>query len=242
VQEPDTPFAPAWARRAFLGQLALMTAAFATTACAPSLSAPAPPAPAATPDPGAGLPPLPPLEFTDSWASRITGKYRGVFDSPSIDDGTAVFNAHTFMQGFEDMYGVSDWDVSAVVVIRHRAVPMVVDDTIWARYAIGEYAKVKDSATGKWATKNPFYKADPSDPDDAPYAMESLTKRGVIFLGCALATRGMAATLARRTNQKAGAVFDELRRHLVPGLELAPSGIFAVMRAQDAGCHYMRST
>lgn len=244
MQEPDTPSAPALARREFLGRVALMTAAITTAACAPGIGATvaAVPVPVTTPEPDTALPLLSPLEFDDSWTNRITGKYRAVFDSPDIDDGTAVFNAHTFMQGFEDMYAVSDWDISAVVVIRHRAVPMAVDDVIWARYALGEYADIKDPTTGKWATKNPFYLPDSNDPEDAPYTMESLAKRGVIFLACALATHGMAAVLAKRTRQKASAVFDELRRHLVPGLELAPSGIFAVMRAQDAGCHYMRST
>ncbi len=29
----------------------------------------------------------------------------------------------------------------------------------------------------------------------------------------------------------------ELRRHLLPTVTLQPSGIFAVMRAQVAGCH-----
>ena len=84
--------------------------------------------------------------------------------------------------------------------------------------------------------------AAPGDTVDAEYAMSALTKRGVIFLGCAMATQGMAGILAKRSGDKADAMFDELRRHLIPGLTLQPSGIFAVMRAQESGCHYMRST
>ncbi len=34
----------------------------------------------------------------------------------------------------------------------------------------------------------------------------------------------------------------EVKAHLIPGLTLAPNGVFAVMRAQEAGCTYIRST
>ncbi|MGA9836201.1 MAG: hypothetical protein WBQ26_02675 [Gemmatimonadaceae bacterium] len=240
-----TPVPSPAARREFLGQLATIAAAFAVTACANGGfgAGAAAPAPAMPGDNEAMLPPLPPLEFDDTWASRIAGRYKAVFDSPAIDEGTGVFNALIFMKGFKDMYKLSDSDVSAVLVMRHRAIPMAVDDTIWARYALGEYSKVKDSGTGKWATRNPFWKAAPGDTtEDADYTLDALNQRGGVLLGCAMATHGLASILAKRTQQKDNVVFDELRRHLIPGVQLAPSGIFAVMRAQDAGCHYMRST
>lgn len=239
---PVSSFTP---RREFLGQLAAVAAAFAVTACASggvaaSVAAPTPPA---LGDSEANLPPLPPLEFDDGWTSRITGRYKAVFDSPAIEDGTGLFNALIFMKGFKDMYKLSDSELSSVLVMRHQAVPMAMDDVIWARYALGEYAKVQDPVTDKWATRNPFWKAAPGDTtEDADYTLDALNQRGGVLLACAMATRGMASILAKRTRQKTDVVFDELRRHLVPGTQLAPSGIFAVMRAQEAGCHYMRST
>ncbi len=253
MTEPSTPTpavpatsSPPTPRREFLGQLATVAAAFAATACVSGGTGIGVAMPAALADAESKLPPappLPPLAFDDSWASRITGRYRGVFDSPEIDDGTGLFNALVFMKGFKDMYQLSDADVSAVLVMRHEAVPMALDDTIWARYGLGEYAKVKDYPSDKWATRNPFWKAAPGDTsEDAEYTLDALDRRGGVLLACALATQGMASILAKRTQQKSAAVFDELRRHLIPGVQLAPSGIFAVMRAQEAGCHYMRST
>ena len=232
-------------RREFIGQLAA-AAALAATACvsgaggsvvAAAESVPASDLPKLPP-----MPPLPKLEFDDAWTRKLTGMYRAVFDSPEIDDGTAVFNAFSFMKGFEDMYKVADAEVNAVIVIRHRAIPMILDDELWARYKLGEYAKVKDPTTNQWAVRNPFWAPDPKDKSSADYAIETLVKRGVVLLGCALATRGFAGILALRTKDKPDAMFDELRRHLLPTATLQPSGIFAVMRAQVAGCHYMRST
>lgn len=243
MNEPTIPTSST-PRREFLGQFAAVAAAFAATACASgavgaTAAAPIAPAPMAS-EPR--LPPLPPLEFDDAWTSRITGRYKAVFDSPAIEDGTGLFNALVFMQGFKAMYKLQDADVSAVLVVRHMAVPMAVDDTIWARYGLGEYSSVKDPATDKWALRNPFWKAAPDDAMGAEYTLDALNQRGGVLLACALATHGLASILAKRTGQKGDAVFDELRRHLVPGFQLAPSGIFAVMRAQESGCHYMRST
>jgi len=249
VHESATPNAST-PRREFLGQLATVAAAFAATACASggaTMGAVAP-APAVSPPPAADIPKLPPappmpaLEFDDAWASRITGRYRAVFDSPAIEDGTAVFNAYTYMQGFKDMYKVADPDVNAVIVVRHMAIPMAFDDAIWARYKLGEYTKIKESGSEHWAVRNPFWKAAPGDKEGADFTLDALQKRGVVLLGCALATHGFAGILAKQTKDSANAVFDELRRHLIRGLQLQPSGIFAVMRAQEAGCHYMRST
>lgn len=231
-------------RREFLGQLATVAAAFAVTACASGGMGAA----AASAAPAEGGPklapvlPLPPLHFDDSWTTRLTGRYKAVFDSPEIDDGTAVFNAYVYIQGFKDMYTLQDSDVSTVIVMRHMAIPMALDDEFWAAYGLGEYAKIKEPGTEQWALRNPFWKASPKDPEDAAYTLDALQRRGTVLLGCSFAAHGMASILAKRSKQKPNAVFDELRQHLIPGLELAPSGIFAVMRAQEAGCKYMRST
>ncbi len=239
-------------RRAFLGQLATVAVGVAATACASGSATAAigatAPTPSPAPTPAADIPKLPPappmpaLEFDDAWASRLTGRYRAVFDSPSIEDGTAVFNAYTYMQGFKDMYKVQDADVNAVIVMRHMGIPMVFDDAIWAHYQLGKYTKLKEPGSENWVTRNPFWKALPDDKAGADFTLDALRARGAVLLGCALAARGFAGILAGQTNDHADAVFDELRRHLIPGLQLQPSGIFAVIRAQEAGCHYMRST
>ena len=66
--------------------------------------------------------------------------------------------------------------------------------------------------------------------------------RGVIFVGCDMATRGFssrAAAAAKRTPQQ---VYDDIRANLVPGATLMPTGVFATLMAQEAGCSLMRST
>ena len=79
-------------------------------------------------------------------------------------------------------------------------------------------------------------------PEGAEFTLDALNTRGAILVGCGLAAKFMAGGIARKTKQSVDDVSAELRAHLIPGLVLAPSGIFAVMRAQEAGCTYVRTT
>ena len=48
-----------------------------------------------------------------------------------------------------------------------------------------------------------------------------------------------AAAAAKLTPQQ---VYDDIRANLVPGATLMPTGVFATLMAQEAGCSLMRST
>ena len=76
-----------------------------------------------------------------SWADRITGKYRMAFDAHEISDGVCLHQARSFLAGYGSVFGLKDSDVSAVLIIRHAAVPMVivvVRAATAARASIGE--------------------------------------------------------------------------------------------------------
>lgn len=225
-------------RREFIGQLATAAVALAGTACATAggavQSAPAPvPAPPA---------PRVAVKWDDAWTRRISGTHKAVFDAPEIADGTIIGNAVVWMKGYKDVYGLLDDEMSAVLVIRHGAIAMAMDDAYWEKYDLGKANKVKDPATKKWARRNPFWKPDPSDPGNAPFTLEALNGRGAILLGCNLAAMGMAAELGEKLKRPVEEMRAEVKAHLIPGLTLAPNGVFGVMRAQEAGCTYIRST
>lgn len=223
-------------RREFFGQLATVAAALTAAACvSPAGAAPAVAAPSPTT-------PRTPIRWDDDWTSRISGKHKGVFDAPQMADGTVIANAWVWMKGFKDVHAMSDAELSAVLVIRHEAIPMAMDDAYWEKYDLGKANKVKDPATKKWAKRNPFWKADPNDKGSAPFTLEALNARGCILMGCNLAAMGMAGELAAKLKQPVDDMRAEMKAHLIPGLTLAPNGVFAVMRAQEAGCTYIRST
>lgn len=239
-------------RRQFLGQLATAAVAIAGTACAsataqsaaaPAAAAPSPATPGTANGGAAAAAPVTPAprRWNDSWVSRIAGKHKAVFDAPDVADGTVIGNAWVWMKGFKDVYGVADSDLSAVIVIRHAAIHMAMDDELWAKYEIGRHEKLRDHGTGKWATRNPFWKPAPTEKSNE-FTLDALQTRGAILMACDLAAGAFSRRIAQRTKQPPRTVRDEVNAHLLPGLTLAPSGIFATMRAQEAGCAFMRST
>ena len=238
---------PTTSRREMLGQLAATAVTLAGAAACASAPAAQPSQATQQPRPTDGAAPAPAAaapKFDDSWAAKLEGaKHKAVFDAPEIADGTILANVYVYLLSYGNVYGLQDADIQPVLVIRHAAIPMALDDAMWEKYELGRHAKVKDPETGKWARRNPFATEGVGAAKGMKgYSLQGLHERGAMLLGCNLAFMNQVGVIARRTKQERAAVREELRAHLVPGLTLAHSGVFAVMRAQEAGCTYIRST
>jgi hypothetical protein len=238
-------------RRDFLGQIAASAIVLAGTACASATAAQSTsPVPAAAPPTQADDRIVPIKNWDDSWFARITAKHKAVFDTPDFADGMVLGpgQATRYINGMHEALGVTAADVQTVVVIRHRAIPFAFNDAMWTKYEIGQDLKIKANG-GQWATRNPF--AGPRGGGDSTRAPSAdrpqanavwLSSHGHVLLGCGLATQGYASTIASRTKRPAQEIYDELTANLVSGLILQPNGIYATLRAQEAGCAFMRST
>ncbi len=233
-----TPFAPETAppRRGFLARLLAGTAALAVGPHLGTLAAEEPG------QPGRRLQSS--GEWDDSWVTRITAPHRQVFDSPEIEEGVALHQARTWIQGYKDVYGTDDGQHSAVIVIRHRAVAMVMQDSVWDQFDLGKDLKLKDPTTGKWARRNPFINVQRGDRYARVWSdggLDTLMERGAIVVACNLALQRFVRMFAKEEKLEREAAQARMVSQLVPGVVLQPSGIFGVTRAQEAGCHYIRS-
>lgn len=224
-------------RRVFLTRAAGAAAALTVGGALPSALLAAAPAPARPGAPAAA-------DWDMSWVERVTGAHRQLFDSPDVNDGAALHQARMWLAGFHEVYHTADKDMSGVLVFRHTAVSMVLNDAMYGKYPIGKSVKVRDPASGKDARRNPFLKSNVGENDQ--YALiwpdgglDTLVARGLIVLACNMALHGMAGRTAKEAKRDAGDVYDEFKANLVPGVTLMPSGIFAVTRAQEAGCHFL---
>jgi len=236
-------FAPVTARREFLGQLATAAVAIAGTACAAPIVAQSGP-PAAAPAPAApatGTGPQVKPHWDETWFTELaTKRHKAVFDAPEVADGLVVTNAAVYFMSYKAAQNTTDSDMGAVLVIRHRAIPLALNDAMWAKYDLGHRLKLKDPETNKWAIRNPYYGSADRQPSD--FTLARLHERGAVLLGCELALNGMAREeIAKWTNQDVKTVQAELHANVVPGLLLQASGIYAVTRAQEGGCTYIRS-
>ena len=218
-------------RRQFLGQLAGGAAALAGFSFAPPIFAEEMPAAQPTGD------------WDDSWTAKLEGKkWKTVFDSPQINSALALHQADAIIAGYRDVVGLDPKDLGLVVVIRHRAIPMAFNDTIWEKYDAGTTFKLNDPTTGEPAKRNPFLNVTKDDKKGLvgyDQSLKRLYDQGVIFLGCNNAAMGWAYMLAKKSGEKPEDVRALLKANLIPGMTLLPTGIFAVVRAGNVGCSYM---
>lgn len=174
-----------------------------------------------------------------SWTERVTGRHKMAFDAHEVSDGVCLHQARSFLQGYKDVYGLSDRDVSAVLIIRHAAVPMVMTDALWADGMLTEETKLKDPVTGEPTKRNPFVNI-PAGAQHAltwpDGALDTLISRGVIVLACDLALRNYAGRFARARNIPRQDAVQLVNDNLIPGIYKMPTGVFATCHAQQLGC------
>lgn len=242
--EPSDP-PPEAPRRGFLAQLATAAVAVAAGGLVRPSRVTASEPPNRRPDMRARADTTPAARgpWDLAWIDKLTAQHRQVFDSPAIADGEALNKAGLYLDNFHEVYGTRDSDINVVIVVRHKGVPIALGNDVWARYDyLADRTKLKDPTTGKKAARNPFVGVKPNDAyalTDATSSLDALIARGTIVLCCNLALGGVAQVLAGKTKQSVDTVEAELKRSLVPGVTLVPSGIFGVTRAEEAGCHYM---
>jgi intracellular sulfur oxidation DsrE/DsrF family protein len=124
------------------------------------------------------------------------------------------------------------------------------DDSMWAKYRIGEWLSVTDPETGKPAARNIFFpskvakaegKEDPSDEKSSfqDRSVEGLQRRGVKFLSCHTATEEQARVIVGRLKLTEGseAVVKDLQAHAEPNVLIVPSMVATVALLQIDG-HY----
>jgi len=222
-------------RRDFLGRLgAAVTGLAGSSAFAP--------VPGEAPSPRPRRPPLPTSSWDMSWVDRLkNASYRAVFDANDVADGFALDLAAMFLDQFRDVYGTRDVETRAVIVARQLGAPLAFGDSLWARYEVGAETHVNDPTTHAPARRNPFWSAPPESPRAHDRStLEALLGRGVTLLVCNIAAMNWAARLAQKLERDVEETRSQVRTGLVPGAILVPSGIFALIRAQNAGCAFMR--
>lgn len=169
----------------------------------------------------------------EAWFGRIRGKHRIVFDAPHANGGMPVVWPRVYVATMNATYGTTDADDAAVVILRHEAAALAVNDAMWAKYKFGAMLKIDDN--GKPATRNVYAKI--TGMPLPSIGVEELLKTGVLVGVCGVALSMLAGNLAG-AGGNADAIHTELLAHVYPGIQVVPSGVMAVGRAQENGCNY----
>lgn len=215
-------------RRRFLGKLGVASAAMLGTRALPLE--------AETPEPPTGTVP-----WDMSWLDRLkSAQYRAVIDASVLEDGYAPSLAAGLIGDFHDVHGATDDQVRIVIVARRGGTPLVLGDALWEKFPLGEDTKMNDR-DGKPLRRNPFARArEGASPEAGADKLDALQRRGLILLVCNIAATNWSRGLAEKTKRDFEEVKKEVYANFVPGTIVMPSGVFALMRAQNAGCAYMR--
>jgi hypothetical protein len=176
-----------------------------------------------------------------SWTSRVSGLHRAVFDSPEVSEGLGLLRTLVWIKDYGEVYGATPAEMSAVVVLRHNAIWMVMNDEFWAQYGIGAVTKINDPRTKLPIKRNPFLGRTPFADLPPQVADNVLTKvlSVATVLACNLAFQDVVEKVKGHAGGDEAKAHAMAMEHLVPGIILQPSGVFAVTRAQEAGCQYL---
>ena len=170
----------------------------------------------------------------EAWLNKITGKHKMIFDAPEVNGGMPVIWPRIWLNGNNENYATKDADNSAVVVMRHSAIPMAMRDEVWVKYKLGEAFNIKDGEAP--ATKNIFAKVMPLPLPGT--GTEALLASGVMIGVCNVALTVYSAMVAQKMGADPAAVKADWVAALLPGCQVVPSGVLAVARSQEKGCAY----
>src|SRR5262249_41953044 len=148
-----------------------------------------------------------------------------------------------YLNTYQSAYKVPAGQAGAVGTLYgigpQSSIALAFNDTIWAKYAIGEYLGLKD-ASGKPYDRNVFFRPTANELHLLMQAMgtptipffagampaigiESLQKMGTTFLICENALGAWCQELETRGKGTAAVLDKELRAHLLPGVTAVPA-------------------
>jgi intracellular sulfur oxidation DsrE/DsrF family protein len=170
----------------------------------------------------------------DDWFGNRPGKHRVVLDAVTAAGVADVVRfANNLFVGSKSGYNVEESDMALVVCLRHLATSYAYTDALWAKYG-----RVLDRAeeNGRSASAPPPA-VNAYNTGDRPQ-LAGLAKRGVLFMVCATASRGLATRVAG-SEGNVDAVLKEFEAHFIPSARFVSAGVVGVAHAQERGYSYL---
>jgi hypothetical protein len=167
----------------------------------------------------------------DAWFGRIKGKHRMIFDAPEPNNGLAAIWPRVYLN---TMQATWPGETTAVVILRHAGLALALGDPVWSKYGIGEMFNIKDGDAP--ARRNPY--ATITGLPIPGLGIAELLKSGVLVGACDVALTIYSAGAAQKMGLDPATVKKEWIAGLLPGVQIVPSGVLGVARAQELGCAY----
>lgn len=188
----------------------------------------------------------------DAWFQKLKGKKHSiVFDTTEPHQIFPFAWPRVFLMT-NAATGTPAKDCGVVVVLRHGAIPYAFQDHLWAKYKfseafagsgnLGPAFQAADAADAA-QKRNPLWNTHPDDfkvpgIGSVPIGIKELQADGVMFCVCQAAMSVNAHAVGMKMGMDGDAIFKDWVAGLIPGIQMVPSGVWAVGRAQENGCKY----
>lgn len=174
----------------------------------------------------------------EAWLSKIKGKHRIAFDVTGPNEIMPFAWPRIFL-----VTNGKPQDCGVVVVLRHNGIPYAMGNDLWEKYKFGEAFKIDDPKTKSPSTRNPFWQPQTGDftvpgIGNVDIGIDQLQADGVLFCVCNMALTVFSTAFAGKMNLNADDVKKEWLAGILPGVQVVPSGVWAVGRVQEHGCSY----
>ncbi|HMI77843.1 MAG TPA: hypothetical protein VK484_03575 [Ferruginibacter sp.] len=186
------------------------------------------------------------LSEADDWFDKINGKHRVVYDVTQPKEGKELIMPFAWAKVFlltNAATGTPEKESSVVTVWRHTAIPFAMEDRLWAKYKFGEMFGIKDDQTGAPAVRNRFWKPNPGysipGAGAVPIGINELQDSGAMFCVCNMAITVYSAAAAEKMKMSHEDVKKDWLAGILPNVQVVPSGVWALGRAQERKCGYI---
>jgi hypothetical protein len=190
--------------------------------------------------------PTSPSDWDMSWMATVRAKaHKAIFDVPAVDSGYGIWRAGMWEAQHSDALGTKPSDLITVLVLRHDGINLAFNQDYWAANKLGADTKATHPITQQSTDMNPALLTSASGGVPAmadAFALPAQIAHGTVVLACNVALGFHAAGMAQKNNISAEEAMKRAKAALLPGIKIQPSGVFACVAAQEAGCQYVRAS
>ncbi|MCX2743280.1 Tat (twin-arginine translocation) pathway signal sequence containing protein [Mangrovivirga sp. M17] len=139
--------------------------------------------------------------------------------------------------------GTSNPDLGVLNVLRHHGIIFSFKDDVIEKYKLGERFGYNDPTTGKPAVKNPYI-----DPQEGAFPLPGLAgirglqDQGAMFCVCNMAYKVYSQFISQDLGITKEEVYNDFVNGKLPGIDLAPSGVWVLGRLQENNIGYIDSS
>ena len=193
-------------------------------------------------------PPAAEGEWDLAWTAKVKGKkHRACFDCAEIESGYGTWRASIWEGQYQAVGGAKRPEVVTVLVLRHNAALLALNEDFWKTYNVGKAENVTHPITQQGSERNPSLLRTATD-SNLPemfdsFALPLFMSRGNVALACNVALTFIANKfVAAKDGLSPADAHKKTLTYIVPGVSVQPSGVLAAVRAQQEGCVYVKAS